>query len=79
MSISVRLKPEISKVLARVCKQQRKTRTAIIHEALAAYLAPRQRNLGDVLADALAESPQGFSIERNQPSKAEARDWAVLR
>ena len=38
MSNSVRLKPELSKMLERECKRQRKTRTALIHEALTAYL-----------------------------------------
>ena len=38
MAISVRLKPDISKALERECKRQRKTRTALIHEALAAFL-----------------------------------------
>ena len=52
MTISVRLKPELSKVLERECKRQRKTRSALIQEALAAYLKPRQRNLGDALSEA---------------------------
>ena len=36
MLISVRLTPELSKVLERECKRQRKTRTVLIHEALTA-------------------------------------------
>lgn len=75
MAISVRLKPELSKVLARECKRQRKTRTALIHEALDAYLNPKQVNLGDAFAEALAASPKGFGIERAQPAAADVRDW----
>ena len=75
MSISVRLKPELSKVLDRECKRQRKTRTALIHEALDAYLNAKPQNLGDALAAALAVSPQGFGIERAQPAAADVRDW----
>ena len=77
MAISVRLKPELSKVLERECKRQRKTRSALIHEALAAYLKPKQANLGDALADALAASPRGFGVERGQPAAADERDWAA--
>jgi predicted transcriptional regulator len=40
MTVSVRLKPEISKLLERECKWQRKTRTALIHEALTAFPRP---------------------------------------
>ena len=77
MTISVRLKPELSKVLERECKRQHKTRTALIHEALAAYLKPKQRNLGDVLSEALAASPRGFGMERAQPVTADPRDWTA--
>ena len=77
MTISVRLKPELSKVLERECKRQHKTRTTLIHEALAAYLKPKQRNLGDVLSEALAASPRGFGIERAQPVTADPRDWTA--
>lgn len=77
MAISVRLKPELSKVLERECKRQRKTRSALIHEALAAYLKPKQRNLGEALAEALAASPRGFGIERAQPATVDKRDWAA--
>ena len=77
ITISVRLKPELSKVLERECKRQHKTRTALIHEALAAYLKPQQRNLGDALADALAAAPRGFGIERAQPVTADPRDWTA--
>ena len=75
MAISVRLKPEISKVLERECKRQRKTRTALIHEALAAFLQPSRPRLGDVIREVLADSPQGLGLERSQPEAAERRDW----
>ena len=74
MAISVRLKPELSKILERECKRQRKTRSALIHEALAAYLKPKQRNLGEALAAALAISPRGFGIKREQPVSVDKRD-----
>ena len=75
MAISVRLKPDISKALERECKRQRKTRTALIHEALAAFLQPARPRLGDVIRELLADSPQGLGLERNQPEVADQRDW----
>jgi predicted transcriptional regulator len=75
MSISVRLKPEISKVLERECKRQRKTRTALIHEALTAFLQPQRPKLGDVLREVMADTPQGWGLERNQPKQSDPRDW----
>jgi len=75
MAISVRLKPDLSKVLERECKRQHKTRTALIHEALAAYLQPPRARLGDVIREVLADSPQGLGLERHQPPAADPRDW----
>ena len=75
MAISVRLKPDISKALERECKRQRKTRTALIHEALAAFLQPARPRLGDVIRELLADSPRGLGLERNQPEVADQRDW----
>ena len=75
MAISVRLKPEILTALERECKRQRKTRTALIHEALAAFLQPARPRLGDVIRELLADSPQGLGLERNQPEVADQRDW----
>ena len=75
MLISVRLKPELSKVLERECKRQRKTRTALIHEALTAFLQPQRPKLGDVLRDVMADTPQGWRLERNQPAASDAREW----
>ncbi len=74
MSISVRLKPDISKVLERECKRQRKTRTALIHEALAAYLQPPRARLGDVIREVLADSPQGLGLERQRLQVADRLD-----
>ncbi len=76
MAVSVRLKPDISKALERECKRQRKTRTALIHEALVAFLQPVRPRLGDVIREVLADAPQGLGIERNQPKDIDARDWA---
>ncbi len=75
MAVSVRLKPDISKALERECKRQRKTRTALIHEALVAFLQPARPRLGDVIRELLADSPQGLGLERNQPEVADQRDW----
>ena len=75
MAISVRLKPDISKALERECKRQHKTRTALIHEALAAFLQPARPRLGDVIRELLADSPQGLGLERNQPEVADQRNW----
>ncbi len=75
MSISVRLKPDISEVLERECKRQRKTRTALIHEALAAYLQPKRPRLGDILRDVVADTPQGWGLECNQPQEIDPREF----
>jgi predicted transcriptional regulator len=77
MAISVRLKPELSKVLERECKRQRKTRSTLIQEALAAYLKPKQRNLGEVLAEALVGAPRGFGIKRKPPATVDRRAWTA--
>ncbi len=74
MSVSVRLRPDISKVLERECKRQRKTRTALIHEALEAFLQPARPRLGDVIRDILADAPQGLGLERNQPPASDPRE-----
>ena len=75
MSISVRLKPELSKVLERECKRQRKTRSALIHEALTAFLQPQRPTLGEVLREVMADTPAGWGLERNPPATSDARDW----
>jgi len=76
MPISIRLKPSLERLLNATCRRERKTRSALIHEALAAYLRPTQANLGEALAEALAASPRGFGVERDQPAAADQRDWA---
>ena len=75
MAISVRLKPELSKVLERECKRRRKTRTALIHEALNAFLRPVRPRFGDAIRDVLADVPQGLGIERGLPGVPDRRDW----
>lgn len=77
MPISIRLKPRLERLLNAACRRERKTRSALIHEALAAYLRPHQANLGEALAEALAASPRGFGVERDQPAAADQRDWAA--
>ena len=77
MPISVRLNPDLEKKLAAACRRERKTRSALIHEALVAYLAPKQPNLGEALAAVLTVSPKGLGIEREQPPAADPRDWAA--
>lgn len=77
MPISVRLKPNLERLLNAACRRERKTRSALIHEALAAYLRPKQANLGDAIAKALAASPRGFGLERDQPVSADKRDWVA--
>ena len=75
MPMSVRLKPDIERLLDQACKHARKKRSALIHEALAEYLKPRRARLGDVIRQALAESPGGFGFERGQPRALDKRDW----
>lgn len=75
MPVSVRLKPEVEQLLKQACKRERKTRSALIHEALTSYLQPRKARLGDVIREALAQAPKGFGIERRQPRSADKRDW----
>ena len=75
MPMSVRLEPELERLLDQACKHTRKKRSALIREALAEYLKPRRPRLGDLIRQALAESPGGFGIERNQPGAADKRDW----
>jgi predicted transcriptional regulator len=75
MPISVRLKPELEKQLAAAARRERKSRSAIIHEALTARFAPVRPPLGEAVRRALAAAPGGFGIERDQPSVAEPRAW----
>jgi len=76
MPISVRLKPELATVLERECRRQRKTRTALIQEALIAFLQPSRLRLGDVFRDVLADMPEGLGIERGPQGIPDRRDLA---
>ena len=75
MPISVRLKPELEQLLDTASRRARRSRSALIHEALAAFLKPQRPQLGAAIRRALAEVPQGFGIEREQPKAADKRDW----
>ena len=75
MPTSVRLKPEIERLLDQACKRGHKNRSAVINEALAEFLKPARPRLGDLIREALKDSPEGFGIEREQPSTVDKRDW----
>ena len=75
MPLSVRLKPELAQLLDATARRERKSRSAIIHEALAARLRPVKPRLGDTIRKALASAADGFAIERKQPSKVDRRAW----
>lgn len=75
MPLSVRLKPEIERLLDTTSRRERKTRSAVIHDALAAFLKHRRPRLGDAIRHALTEAPEGFGMERKQPRAAERRAW----
>ena len=75
MPLSVRLKPELERLLDAAARRERKSRSAIIHEALTARLTPFQPQLGEAIRAALAEEPDGFGLNRAQPSAAERRAW----
>lgn len=73
MTLSVRLKPDLAKLLDRAARRQRKRRSTVVQEALAQYLAPARPRLGDVIRDLLADSPQGLGIERGRSGASERR------
>lgn len=77
MPISIRLERSLERRLNAACRRERKTRSALIRDALAAYLRPNQANLGEALAEALAASPRGFGLKRDQPAAADQRDWTA--
>lgn len=54
MPISVRLKPEIEKMLDKASRRDRKSRSALIHNALVAFLKPQRPRLGTAIREALA-------------------------
>ena len=73
MTLSVRLKPDLARLLDRAARRQRKPRSAVVHEALAQYLVPARPRLGDVIRDLLSDSPLGLGIERLPTAKSERR------
>ena len=75
MPLSVRLKPELDRLLDAAVRRERKSRSAIVHEALAARLQPLRPRLGDVIREVLADAPDGFALEREQPRAADKRAW----
>ena len=75
MPISVRLKSDLERRLVQASRRQRRSRSALIHEALDVFLKPRRPRLGDSIRAALAEAPGGFAIEREQPVAVDKRAW----
>jgi len=75
MPISVRLKPHLERLLDEAGRRKRKSRSALIHDALDDFFKRQRPKLGDAVRRALAEAPQGFGIEREQPAKADKRAW----
>ena len=75
MPLSVRLKPQLEQLLDAAVRREGKSRSAIIHEALAARLQPINPRLGDAIRGVLANAPDGFALERRQPRKADRRAW----
>ena len=75
MPISVRLKPELENLLAQASRSRRKSRSALIHDALTVFLKPQRPPLGAAISAALVEAPEGFGLERKQPKAADKRDW----
>ena len=75
MPLSVRLKPEVEQLLDKASRRDRKSRSTLVNEALSAFLKPQRPRLGAAIRQALAESPGGFGIVREQPAVADERDW----
>ena len=75
MPISVRLKPELEQLLDKTSRRERRSRSALIHDALTAFLKPQRPKLGETIRRALAAAPEGFAIERAQPKTGDKRDW----
>lgn len=75
MPISVRLKPELEALLDKASRRDGRSRSALIHEALTAFLKPQRPKLGAAIRLALVELPQGAGIEREQPNAADKRNW----
>ena len=75
MPISVRLKPELEELLNKASRRARKSRSAIIHDALASFLKPQRPKLGTAIRLALSKMPRGAGIRRGQPAATDKRDW----
>ena len=75
MPISVRLKPAIESLLAQTSRRTRRTRSALIHDALTVFLKPQRPRLGTAISAALAEAPEGCGLDRAQPKTADKRNW----
>ena len=75
MPISVRLKPELAMLLEKAARRNGTSRSALIQEALTAFLKPNRPKLGAAIRRALVELPQGAGIEREQPKAIDKRNW----
>ena len=75
MPISVRLKPELEELLDKASRRDRRSRSALIQEALTAFLMPNRPKLGAAIRRALVELPQGAGIKREQPKAIDKRHW----
>ena len=75
MTLSVRLKPEIEQLLDKASRRGRKSRSALVNEALTAFLRPQQPRLGEAIRRTLSVKPGGLGIGREQPLAADKRDW----
>ena len=75
MPISVRLKPDLEQLLDKASRRNRKSRSAVIHDALTAFLKPQHPKLGAAIRHALSTTPRGFGIGREQPRAVDKRVW----
>jgi predicted transcriptional regulator len=75
MPISVRLKPQLQRLLDELSRRERKSRSAVIHELLNAQLARRRMHPAEALRRVLSEVPGGFGVKRQQPRRADKRAW----
>ena len=73
MPTSIRLDHEIKRLLDQRARRDKKTRTDLIHKALAAWLKPTRPRLRTAICGALADTPDGFYIEGDQPVPADLR------
>jgi predicted transcriptional regulator len=73
--ISVRLKPDLEQLLDKASRRDRRSRSALIHDALTAFLKPQRPKLGAAIRQALSKMPGGVGIGREQPAAVDKRDW----